>query len=425
MANLFGTAHRNWLMSHPSTVPKLSKPLTFGLLGAADIGPAAIILPARTHPDVFIKTVAARDHAKAAAYAKKHGIPNVAKTYQDVLDDPNIDCVYIPLPNGLHYIWAQRALKAGKHVLLEKPSVSNSTEAERLFLPSVSGVPQSPESPSQPVLLEATHALFHPAWALFMSHVTPDAVASAKSSLWVPRWLFGPDDIRYNFDLAGGALMDLGAYTASTLKYIFGAVAEECVSCETSPYPGTDPRCDRGYHARYRFPNGGIGEMEGDLRAPLLKLTPEIHVTHRPVVVDSVEAGCDIKDGEEVLRTREVHFFNFVQPSFIHSITVTDKFEVRERGAATGTTPRKSWKQKKTLKAYTWRESGLAGFKEQPGEPHWSTYRHQLEQFVNRVRGRSTPQWIDGADSVKTIRMTDMAYTAAKLPLRPTSEEEI
>ncbi|KAJ2994519.1 hypothetical protein NUW58_g1537 [Xylaria curta] len=242
MAALFGAAHRNWLLSHPSTVPKSSKPLVFGILGAADIGPPAIILPAKSHEDVIIQTVAARDPAKATMYARKYGIQHVAKTYQDVLDDPNINCVYIPLPNGLHYVWAQRALKAGKHVLLEKPSVNNSTEAERLFLPPTPAPPSSPSASTQPVLLEAVHSLFHPAWALFMSHVTPSAVASAKSSLWVPRWFFGPDNIRYNFELGGGALMDLGSYTASALTRIFGSVAEECVDCETVPHAEADGR---------------------------------------------------------------------------------------------------------------------------------------------------------------------------------------
>ncbi|KAI1736446.1 hypothetical protein F4680DRAFT_469089 [Xylaria scruposa] len=419
MTSIFGAVRRNWLISNPSPVPKSSKPLSFGILGAADIAPAAIILPAKSHPDVILQTVAARDTAKATAYAQKHGIPDVAKSYQDILDDPNIDCVYIPLPNGLHYIWAQRALKAGKHVLLEKPSVNNSTEAERLFLSPAPGLP-SPSS--QPVLLEATHSLFHPAWALFMSHVTPSAVASAKSSLWVPRWFFGADNIRFNFDLGGGALMDLGAYTASALTHIFDAVAEECVSCETSPHPGTDPRIDRCFHARYRFPNGGIGEMEGDFKAPLLKFNPEIQMTHKPVVVEAAEVDIEIREGEEVLRTREIRFTNFVLPSAFHSIVVDDQFVVREKGASQ---PRKSWKQTKTLKAYTWRDTGLSGYDTQPGESHWSTYRCQLEQFVNKIRGRNTPQWIDGKDSVNTMRMIDMAYTTAKLPLRPTCEEQV
>ncbi|KAI1123484.1 hypothetical protein F5Y10DRAFT_51714 [Nemania abortiva] len=424
MASVFGLAHRNWLMGHPSTAPKSSEPLRFGILGAADIGPAAIILPAKSHPDIILLTVAARDPAKATVYAKRHGIAKIAQTYQEILDDPSVDCVYIPLPNGLHYTWAQRALKAGKHVLLEKPSVSNSTEAERLFLSPTPTLPTSPSTASSPVLLEAAHYAFHPAWALFISHVTPSAVMSAKATLWVPRWFFGTDDIRFNYDLGGGAMMDLGAYTASALARVFGTIAEECVNCETSPLPYGDPRVDRRYSARYRFPNGGIGEMEGDLKAPLHKLTPRVAVTHKPVVIDPAEAGVEMKDKEEVLRTRTIQFDNFVTPSSFHAITVSDHFAIREIGAPLGTPPRKTWKQSKALKAYTWREAGLPDFEAQVGEPYWSTYRYQLEQFINKVRGRDTPQWVEGKESVDTMRMIDMAYTRARLPLRPTSENE-
>ncbi|KAI8634391.1 hypothetical protein F5Y19DRAFT_210111 [Xylariaceae sp. FL1651] len=424
MAALLGAARRNWLINNPPETPKSAKPLVFGILGAADIGPAAFILPAKSHPDVVLQTVAARNPDKAKAYAQKHGIPDVAKSYQDILDNPSIDGVYIPLPNGLHYEWAQRALKAGKHVLLEKPSVNNTTEAEQLFLSPATTLIASPSNTPQPVLLEAAHYLFHPAWAAFMAHVTPSAVISAKTSLWAPRWTFGPEDIRYNFELGGGAMMDLGAYTASALSRIFGAVAEECEACDTGSAPSpADPRCDRWYRARYRFPGGGVGEMRGDLKAPLTKLTPEAHITHRAVVVAAAEAGVKIKEGEEeVLRTRKIHFANFVMPSYFHAITVDDEFAVRKIGAAADAPPRKKWRTKKTVKAYTWREAGVEGTEKQPGEPHWTSYRYQLEQFVNRARGRATPQWVEGEDSVVTMRMIDMAYEAAKLPLRPTSE---
>ncbi|KAI1197085.1 hypothetical protein F5X97DRAFT_194717 [Nemania serpens] len=428
MASLFGAVHRNWLLNNPPTVVKSSKPLLFGILGAANIAPAAIILPAQNHPDVIVQTVAARNPAKTKKYAKKHGIPQTAQSYEDILSDPTIDCVYIPLPNGLHYLWAQRALKAGKHVLLEKPSVNNTAEAERLFLSPTPPLPSSPSPspPTPPGVLEAAHYLFHPAWALFMSHVAPGDVASAKTTIWVPRWVFGSDDIRFNFELGGGALMDLGAYTASALTHIFGSVAEECESCETGLLADADQRCDRWYRARYRFPNGGTGEMEGDLKAPLNKLTPTVSVTHKPAVIDPAEvASEEVGSGEELLRTRTVEFANFVIPTIFHSITVTDQFAVRQKGAAAaGTPPRKTWKKSKTLKAYTWRETGLAGFETQPGEPYWTTYRFQLEQFVNKVRGRDTPQWVEGMNSVNTMRMIDMAYNTAKLPLRPTTVEE-
>ncbi|KAI1266266.1 hypothetical protein F5Y18DRAFT_382941 [Xylariaceae sp. FL1019] len=421
MAAVFDLARRNWLIANPPEPEKSTTPLVVGILGAADIAPMALILPIKNHPDVFLQTVAARDIGKAKAYAQKHGIPDVAMSYQELLDDPSIDAVYIPLPNGLHYEWAQRALQAGKHVLLEKPAVNNRTEATQLFLSPSLGVPTSP----QPVLLEAAHYAFHPAWAAFIAHVTPSEVESAKACLWVPRWKFGYDDIRYNFELGGGAMMDLGAYTASALSRIFGSVAKACESCETGTGPDpADPRCDRWYRTRYIFPNGGIGEMEGDLKAPLHKLTPEIQVTHRPVAVSDPQAiGLTVQDGEEVVRTRKISFSNFVLPTYLHTITVNDHFEVRNIVSySTPARAKKTWDTKKIIKAYTWRDAEVKGTEDQPGEAYWTTYRYQLEQFVNKICGRDTPQWVNGENSIITAKMIDMAYETAKLPLRPTSD---
>ncbi|KAI1324103.1 hypothetical protein F5Y16DRAFT_315844 [Xylariaceae sp. FL0255] len=411
---------RNWQMGHPPMVAtKTEKPLVVGILGAADIAPQAFIIPIQTHPDVVLQTVAARSEDKARAYAKKHGIPDVAKSYQEILDDAKIDAVYIPLPNGLHYEWARRALKAGKHVLVEKPSVNNTIEAEQLFL-SPNADPSSP----QPVLLEATHYVFHPAWTAFMSHVTPSEVVAADSRLCVPSFLFGADDIRFKYDLGGGALMDLGAYTASVLVRVFGAVAEACESCDTVSV-ASDSHCDVSYRARFRFPGGGIGSMEGDLKGTITKLTPRLHVTHRAVAISAAEAGGNVtvKEGEEILRTRKVSFNNYMLPTSFHSIIVEDAFEIRAKvPGSTLPGPRKTWKTSKTVKAYTWREGAIPGTENQPGETYWSTYRHQLEQFVNQVRGREAAQWVTAQDSVNTMKMIDMAYGAAKMPLRPTSE---
>jgi len=80
-----------------------------------------------------------------------------------VVNDPSIDAVYIPLPNGLHYEWALKALAKGKHVLLEKPSVNTAAEAELLFRhPLLS-------KPGAPVLLEAFHYRFQPTWQYFLT----------------------------------------------------------------------------------------------------------------------------------------------------------------------------------------------------------------------------------------------------------------
>ncbi|KAK7756365.1 hypothetical protein SLS62_001591 [Diatrype stigma] len=410
MAGLFDMAKRNWqIRNPPGVVTKTAEPLRFGILGAADIAPNALISPAKTHPDVVVYAVAARDRGKAQSYAQKHGITEAKATYQDVLDDPMIDCVYIPLPNGLHFEWALRALQAGKHVLLEKPSVNNTEEAKMLFHHKLLSAPKAP------VLLEAAHYLFHPAWTKFMTLITPSEVESAKAVIWVPMWQLSTDDIRYRYDLGGGALMDLGAYTASALVHIFGAVAEECEECVTEP-GSFDARCDRLYRAKYIFPGGGRGEMEGDLSAPLDRLSPDIHVSHRSVSVSPDVAGVQIPEGHEMYRTRKVKFGTFVQPAYMHSITVDDSYELRLIGDTSGIV--KSWTERQTIKAYTFRDTGA----EQAGEPYWTTYRYMLEQFVDEVRGKTVKQWVTAEDSMNTARMLDMAYTRSGLGLRKTSE---
>ncbi|KAL8864726.1 MAG: hypothetical protein Q9174_007244, partial [Haloplaca sp. 1 TL-2023] len=181
MFGLWGFLQRNYEMYYPTPVPKSSRGdqdpiIRVGVLGASRIAPTAMISPAKTHPGVVIATVAARDHSKASAFAKQHGIPIVHSTYQALLDDPAIDAVYIGLVNSQHYEWAMKALEAGKHVLLEKPSVSNAREAEALF--------RSPllRGPNGPVLLEAFHFPFHPAWKKFMSFVDSENVVNAHAT---------------------------------------------------------------------------------------------------------------------------------------------------------------------------------------------------------------------------------------------------
>src|SRR5262245_36286773 len=94
--------------------------LRIGILGAARIAPMALIRPAHSVPGVSVAAVAARDPARARAFAEKHGIPRVCAGYQQLIEDPELDAIYNPLPNSLHCEWTVCALQAGKHVLCEK-----------------------------------------------------------------------------------------------------------------------------------------------------------------------------------------------------------------------------------------------------------------------------------------------------------------
>src|SRR4051812_5815794 len=109
-----------------------TSPLRIGILGAARIAPMALVRPARDVPDASVDAVAARDPARAQAFAKKHGIPRALGSYDELIADPSIDAVYNPLPNSHHAAWTIRALEAGKHVLCEKPLAANADEAQRM-----------------------------------------------------------------------------------------------------------------------------------------------------------------------------------------------------------------------------------------------------------------------------------------------------
>jgi len=130
-----------------------ANPLRIGILGAAAIAPQAIVKPARTTKGVSVVTVGARDPQRAQNFAQRHEIARAVCGYDAVLDDPDVDAVYIPLPNGLHGAWTLRAIDAGKHVLCEKPFTANGEEAARVALAA---------DASDCVVMEAFHWRYHP-----------------------------------------------------------------------------------------------------------------------------------------------------------------------------------------------------------------------------------------------------------------------
>lgn len=127
--------------------------MRIGVLGAAAIVAEALIEPARHVDDVIVSAIAAREPERAAAAARKHGIPDVFPTYSALLEDDSIDAIYIPLPNSLHARWAIAALDAGRHVLCEKPLTANSRQAVEVV--------EAAEANDR-VMVEAFHWRYHP-----------------------------------------------------------------------------------------------------------------------------------------------------------------------------------------------------------------------------------------------------------------------
>jgi predicted dehydrogenase len=163
-------------------------------------------------PGVTVAAVAARDESRAEAFALRHGIPAAYGSYDDLLADPDIDAVYNPLPNSLHGPWTLRAIEAGKHVLCEKPFASNAEQAAQVAkAASASGL----------VVMEAMHYRYHPLVQRLRDLVTGGELGPVRRiQCWTNFIIEDPADIRYDYDLAGGALMDGGCYAIDCLRLL-------------------------------------------------------------------------------------------------------------------------------------------------------------------------------------------------------------
>ncbi|KUI62486.1 D-xylose 1-dehydrogenase (NADP(+)) 2 [Cytospora mali] len=378
LSSIPGFISRVYTLFNPPHPSKSTTAIRLALLGASNIAPTAVINPAVSHPDVIITAVAARDKSKAEAYAKKHNIPIVHATYDALLEDPTIDAVYIALPNGLHAEWALKALRVGKHVLLEKPSTSNGAEARLLFNSSIL------DQPGAPVLLEAFHYRFHPAFSVFKALVgDPGNIETASARGFLPRYIFPLDDIRFKYDLAGGALMDLGTYTVSWLRHVMEAEPEECIAASYTPMPAgyvaSEPHTELGMKAAWRFPGGAVGDIEAHLAstggAPWRWLLPGFLAKWLPTL-EAPYIRVELKDS---LATGK------------NSVTLADGEEHRVKRTVTFWVP---------IMPVLW-------------------HRIDLEEFVNAVKKRQgSGVWISRADSVAQMDMIDSAYRSAGLPLR-------
>ena len=223
--------------------------MRIGILGAARIAPLALIQPAKENAEVVVGAVAARDGARAKAFAAKHDIGRVHESYEALIADPDLDAVYIPLPNGLHGRWTRAALAAGKHVLCEKPFTANAAEAREIA---------ELTAKSDRVVMEAFHYRYHPLALRIEELIAAGTVGKLRrveAALCFPLPSFS--DIRYNYSLAGGATMDAGCYAVHMVR-TFGGSTPEVVSAQAKL---RDPQVDRAMTAELRFAGGHTGRV--------------------------------------------------------------------------------------------------------------------------------------------------------------------
>ena len=155
--------------------------------------------------------IASRDPEHARALATRHGIPRVHSDYAEVLADPDIDAVYLPLPNSLHLPWALRALPAGKHVLCEKPLALNAPEAEEMT---------EAARAARRLLMEAVMYRFHPRMQQLAASLAGAEIRHLYASFGFR--IDAPRNYRLRPELGGGALMDVGFYVADVARWLVG-----------------------------------------------------------------------------------------------------------------------------------------------------------------------------------------------------------
>jgi len=190
--------------------------VAWGLLSTAPIN-LSILDAAHKTDQAEVVAVASRDEARAGAYAREHGIERSYGSYDALLADPDVDAVYVSLPNGLHVEWTLRALEAGKHVLCEKPLARRAADVERAFeVAEAAGL----------VLSEGFMWRHHPQTAKLARLVADEVIGPLRLirvafsfPLAVER---SPDDARFSAELDGGAMMDVGCYCVSAIRFLAG-----------------------------------------------------------------------------------------------------------------------------------------------------------------------------------------------------------
>ncbi|MEV4123569.1 Gfo/Idh/MocA family oxidoreductase [Nocardia sp. NPDC049707] len=322
--------------------------LRIGVLGAARIAPASLIKPAERNPEVVVAAVAARDRSDAERFARKHRISQVYDSYQVLIDAPDLDAVYIPLPNGLHGRWTRAAMQAGKHVLCEKPFTANAAEAREIAALA---------RDSDRVVMEAFHYRYHPLISaaeqvIASGELGPLLRVEAAMCFPLPKF----SDIRYDYALAGGALMDAGCYAVHMVRVLGGENPE--VVAAHAKLRGS--RIDRAMTAELRFPSGHTGRIRCSMWSS-----------------DVLRVGATV-----VGERGRMRLVNPVLPQLGHVLSVHSEDGRR-------------------LRRFT----------------HRASYDYQLDAFAAAVlRGEPVPT--APSDSVDTMTVIDAIYHTAGLPLR-------
>ena len=252
----------------------MGRTVRWGILGTAKIA-RNLFLPSLREAGGDPAAVAGRDSGRTAQWAADNGIGRAITGYQDLIDDPDIDALYIPLPNALHGEWTILALEAGKPVLCEKPLTGSVPQTERvLAVARATGTP----------LWEAFAFPFHDQMARLRGILADGTIGDLREIQSDFHFLMGDPEtnVRMFTDLEGGALLDVGCYPVRLARDLFGA-EHESAWARAEFAPGGVDRATRGCldfpGGRHLYLSCGFGRAD-DTFTRLLGTGGQIHVTN-------------------------------------------------------------------------------------------------------------------------------------------------
>lgn len=223
----------------------------WGILGPGLVATQAVMPAIQRVEEATIQAVASRDTGRLESRASKFGIPDRYQDYQALLDDPRIDAVYIALPNHLHHPWTIKALRAGKHVLCEKPLALNVREGEEMLAVS---------QETGKLLMEAAMYRFHPR----MQHLKQMVERGELGELRFIHSTFcftleDPQTYRHRPEYGGGALLDVGPYCLNAVRWLIDREPEEI---SAQGYRDADTGIDMGVSALLCYPDHILAHIQ-------------------------------------------------------------------------------------------------------------------------------------------------------------------
>ena len=249
------------IISHP-------EPVRWGVLSVANIGVKRVVPAILSSSNGHLMAVASRNPHRARELFAHIPQVRIYGAYESLLEDPEIEAVYIPLPNSLHAEWTIKALEAGKHVLCEKPLAVTAHQGRTMV---------EAARANDRLLMEAFMYRFHPQILWALEQVQAGRIGTVKlvrasfafNVMLPPR----PHNIRLQADLAGGSLMDVGCYTVNFCRAVFGHPPSAAAA---RVYKSDDSQVELSANAVLDFGEGGFGLIDSSFNLPTRQVA-EIH----------------------------------------------------------------------------------------------------------------------------------------------------